>query len=95
MWNDAGQESDKRSGPFKLIIGRGLVGVRGQQQTPINKFPENLPTLNRPTSQESSPILHPLFKIISNIGSRPPGYEFLVQDPLHFRVKFLITSLSA
>jgi len=47
MWNDAGQESGKRSDPFKLIVGRGLVGVRGQQQTPINKFPENLPTRPR------------------------------------------------
>ena len=64
--------------------------MRGQQQTPINKFPENLPTLNRPTSQESSPILNPLFKIISNIGSRPPGYKLPVQDPLYFRVKFLL-----
>ena len=38
MWNDAGQKSDKRSDPFKLIVSNGLVGVRSQQQTPINKF---------------------------------------------------------
>ena len=44
---------------FKLIVGRRLVGVRSQQQTPINKFPENLLTLNRQTAQESSPILNP------------------------------------
>ena len=72
MWNDSWQQAGQRSSSFKLIIRRGLVGVRSHEQTPIDQPAENLPSVNGSPSHQPPPISDPPLQIVSHAVLRPP-----------------------